>query len=50
LNARCLRDLLAWYRKNGWTFITVQEALKDPVYSMKDRVVSPETLSWLERI
>ncbi len=50
LNARCLGDLLAWYHRNGWTFITVQDALKDPVYSMKDRVVSPETLSWLERI
>jgi len=50
LNARYLGDLLAWYKKNGWTFITVREALADPVYSMKDRAVSPETLSWLERI
>ena len=50
LNARCLPALLAAFRMGGWSFVSVEEALDDPVYSMKDVYTGPKGVSWLERI
>lgn len=35
LNALYLDELLQRLRGNGWTFVTVEEALTDPVYTLK---------------
>jgi peptidoglycan-N-acetylglucosamine deacetylase len=35
LNALYLDELLARLRSNGWSFVTVEEALTDPVYALK---------------
>jgi hypothetical protein len=35
LNALYLDDLLQRLRDNGWPFVTVEEALTDPVYALK---------------
>ena len=50
LNAEYLRSLLDWYNDNGWSFITIEKALKDPVYSMKDKYIGNNGISWLKRI
>ena len=50
LNADYLDALLARYLKRGWKFITVAEAMKDPVYKKKDEYVGPNGISFLKRI
>jgi hypothetical protein len=35
LNALYLDELLQRLRSNGWSFISVEEALTDPVYELK---------------
>jgi hypothetical protein len=35
LNSLYLDDLLQRFRDDGWSFITVEEALKDDVYRLK---------------
>jgi peptidoglycan-N-acetylglucosamine deacetylase len=50
INGYHLRDILSWYRDEGWQFITLDEAVKDAVYSMKERNCSKESETWLERI
>lgn len=50
INADHLGALLAWYKSEGWTFITAQEALTDPVYSMEDRYAGAKGLSQIERV
>ncbi|MGK9167719.1 polysaccharide deacetylase family protein [Inquilinus limosus] len=50
INADHLDDLLGWYKAQGWSFITVQEALMDPVYSAEDHYVGPKGLSQIERV
>lgn len=50
INADHLDDLLAWYAANGWTFITVAEALRDPFFAAPDTYVGPRGLSHIERV
>jgi len=50
LNAANLDELLIWYTENGWSFISLEEALEDEVYSKKDNYLGMRGLSWLERI
>lgn len=50
INADHLGELLAWYKAEGWSFITAQEALADPVYGMKSRYDGPKGLSQIERV
>ena len=33
-----------------WSFIPLQEALKDPVYQLPDNYIGTQGISWLERI
>ncbi len=48
LNADHLGALLDWYYTAGWNFITVQEALEDPVYATAGRYAGPKGLSQVE--
>lgn len=50
LNSLFLGDLLEEMRKRGWKFITMEEAVKDPVYSLKDSYSGPKGVGWLERL
>ena len=50
INADHLGTLLDWYAAQGWQFITVKEALSDPVYSMPDLYAGPRGLSQIERV
>ncbi|MEM8658288.1 MAG: polysaccharide deacetylase family protein [Pseudomonadota bacterium] len=50
LNADHLDTLLAWYAAEGWTFITVEEALKDPLFEAPERYTGPRGLSQIERV
>ncbi len=50
LNALYLDDLLQAFRDAGWTFVSMPEALNDPVYALPDTYAGPKGLSYLERI
>ncbi|MCD8539426.1 MAG: polysaccharide deacetylase family protein [Leadbetterella sp.] len=49
LNARYFSEILSGLRSQGYRFLTVEEAMKDPVYAMPERVVVPGGFSWLHR-
>jgi peptidoglycan-N-acetylglucosamine deacetylase len=44
-----LDDLLGRLRAEGFRFVTVEEALADPVYALPDDYIGPDGLSWLYR-
>lgn len=50
INADHLKTLLDWYAAQGWEFVTVNEALNDPIYSMPNLYFGPQGLSQIERI
>lgn len=50
INADHLETLLDWYAAQGWAFIKVEEALKDPLYSQQNRYTGPRGLSQIERV
>jgi peptidoglycan/xylan/chitin deacetylase (PgdA/CDA1 family) len=49
LNADCLDDLIAVIRRNGYGFVTMDEALKDPAYQTSITIFSARGISWLDR-
>lgn len=49
LNADQLDRLAAMIRKRGYKFVSVEEALRDPVYARVDNYVGSKGLSWLHR-
>lgn len=50
INADHLGTLLDWYASQGWAFITVEDAMKDPLYSAPDIYAGPRGLSQIERV
>jgi peptidoglycan/xylan/chitin deacetylase (PgdA/CDA1 family) len=50
LAADHLDDVLAALHARGWQFVSLQEALADPVYSLPDRYTGGCGCSWLARI
>ncbi|MEQ9403241.1 MAG: polysaccharide deacetylase family protein [Cyclobacteriaceae bacterium] len=50
INSEFLGELLDWYKRDGWEFITMDEALKDEFYSIEDDYVGPYGFSQLDRI
>lgn len=50
INADHLDRLLAWYASEGWTFVRVEEALADPLYSAADIYAGARGLSQIERV
>jgi peptidoglycan/xylan/chitin deacetylase (PgdA/CDA1 family) len=50
INADHLGTLLEWYATEGWTFVTVQEALSDPIYRAAHRYNGVKGLSQIERV
>jgi peptidoglycan/xylan/chitin deacetylase (PgdA/CDA1 family) len=49
LNADHLEDLLSMLEARGYEFVSLEEALVDPAYSLDDTYVGPRGLSWLHR-
>ena len=50
INAFHLDELLQWYQDQGWEFITLEEASKDPMYSMEGNFVTPYGWSIIDKI
>lgn len=50
INADHLDQLLGWYEEEGYQFISLAEALKDPIYTWRDRFLGQYGISWLDRI
>ena len=48
LEAEHVGELLDMLRKRGYRFITLEDALSDPVYSLPDAYVGEEGTSWLD--
>lgn len=49
INAYYLRDLLNMLMRNGYKFISIDEALKDKCYESKDEFYQNKGVSWLRR-
>jgi len=50
INGEVLDQILEYYSRSGYSFISLKEALKDSVYSLKDEYVGSEELTWLEKL
>lgn len=50
INADHLGELLSWYESDGYQFISLAEALQDPIYGWTDRFRGENGISWLDRI
>jgi len=50
INSFYLDELLTRMRELGWEFISLKEALRDPLYEMPDRYRGRRGVSYLERI
>jgi peptidoglycan/xylan/chitin deacetylase (PgdA/CDA1 family) len=49
LNADQMPQLLAMFRSRGYRFVTLEEALRDPVYQTPENYVGRNGFSWLHR-
>jgi peptidoglycan/xylan/chitin deacetylase (PgdA/CDA1 family) len=49
LNADTMPDLLAMMRRRGYSFIPLEEALKDDAYRLPENYVGPNGFSWIHR-
>lgn len=49
LNARYLHDLIALYRRRGYEFVPLEEALADPAFATPDHYDGPAGITWIHR-
>jgi peptidoglycan/xylan/chitin deacetylase (PgdA/CDA1 family) len=49
MNADLMPDLLAMFRRRGYTFVTLDHALADPAYGLPDEYAGPNGFSWIHR-
>ena len=49
LNAEAMPELLAMFRRRGYGFVSLGEALRDPAYQMKDGYTGTNGFSWIHR-
>ncbi len=49
INSDYLDDLAAMFKKRGYKFVTLDEALKDEAYRLPDTYIGPAGISWLHR-
>ena len=49
INSDYFDDLAAMFRRRGYRFVTLEEALKDEAYRLPDTYVGPGGISWLHR-
>jgi peptidoglycan/xylan/chitin deacetylase (PgdA/CDA1 family) len=49
LNADLMPDLLAMFKRRGYTFVTLRDALADPAYSLPETYTGRGGFSWIHR-
>jgi peptidoglycan/xylan/chitin deacetylase (PgdA/CDA1 family) len=49
MNADLMPDLLAMFRRRGYTFVSLDHALADPVYQLPDGYAGTGGFSWIHR-
>jgi peptidoglycan/xylan/chitin deacetylase (PgdA/CDA1 family) len=49
LNADLMPDLLAMFRRRGYTFVSLREALTDDAYRLPEEYAGPGGFSWIHR-
>ena len=49
INSDYFDDLAAMFKRRGYKFVTLEEALKDDAYRLPDTYVGPAGISWLHR-
>jgi peptidoglycan/xylan/chitin deacetylase (PgdA/CDA1 family) len=49
LNAEHVGDLAAMFRRRGYRFVSLAEAMADPAYRSPDRYIGDKGFSWLQR-
>jgi hypothetical protein len=49
LNADLMPDLLAMFRRRGYTFISLNQALADSAYNLPEEYVGTGGFSWIHR-
>ena len=49
LNADVMPDLLAMFRRRGYSFVPLEQALADDAYRLKDDYAGPGGFSWIHR-
>jgi peptidoglycan/xylan/chitin deacetylase (PgdA/CDA1 family) len=49
MNADLMPDLLAMFKRRGYSFVTLSQALKDPAYSLPENYVGRGGFSWIHR-
>jgi len=49
LNADLMPELLAMFKKRGYSFVTLRQALADPAYSLPESYVGRGGFSWIHR-
>ena len=49
LNADLMPDLLAMFRRRGYTFVALDRAIADDAYRLPDEYVGPNGFSWIHR-
>lgn len=49
MNADLMPDLLAMFRRRGYTFVTLDHALADPAYRLPDEYAGTGGFSWIHR-
>lgn len=50
INGEVLDQILEYYSRSGYSFISLKDALKDSAYSLDDEYVGSEELTWLEKL
>ena len=49
LNAHRMDDLLAMMRRRGYAVVTLDEAMRDPIYESEDTYAGAAGITWLHR-
>jgi peptidoglycan/xylan/chitin deacetylase (PgdA/CDA1 family) len=49
LNSRMMPDILAMFRRRGYRFVALDEALRDDAYRLPEKYVGPGGFSWIHR-
>ncbi|MEW6129695.1 MAG: polysaccharide deacetylase family protein [Acidobacteriota bacterium] len=49
INAECLPEMLARIKKRGYSFISLDEAMKDKAYAIADQYTGGAGISWIHR-
>lgn len=49
INSDYMGDLAAMFRRRGYKFVTLEQALKDEAYRLPDTYVGPAGISWVHR-